>query len=128
MAAGHGTRMSTITIRKERPVDESAREALLDAAYGPVRHQKPSAKMRHRRLPAEGLAFAAIERGRMIGTVRLWHVHAGRGRNALLLGPLAVHPDARKRGIGAHLMRRALEEASRLGYGAVLLVGDLAYY
>ncbi len=117
-----------ITIRTERPVDEGAREALLDAAYGPVRHQKPSARLRKRRLPAEGLSFVALERGRMLGTVRLWPIEAGRGRPALLLGPLATHPDARKRGIGASLMRRAIDEATRRGHGAVLLVGDLAYY
>ena len=40
-------------------------------------------------LPAEGLALVAVERGRVIGTVRLWHVRAG-GQAALLLGPLAV--------------------------------------
>jgi len=82
-----------ITIRNERPVDERAREALLDAAYGPVRHHKPSARLRKRRLPAEGLSFVALECGRMLGTVRLWHVEAGHDRSALLLGPLAVHPD-----------------------------------
>ena len=32
-----------VTIRQERPVDESAREALLDVAYGDERHGKPSA-------------------------------------------------------------------------------------
>ena len=116
-----------VTIRLERPVDEAAREALLDAAYGPVRHRKPSARLRRGRLPADGLRFVAIERGRMIGTVRLWPINAGK-RPALLLGPLAVHPHARNRGIGAALMQRALNAASSLGHGAVLLVGDEAYY
>ena len=47
---------------------------------------------------------------------------------ALLLGPLAVAPDCRKRGIGAALMQRALAAARRRGHGAVLLVGDAPYY
>ncbi|MGZ8309767.1 MAG: GNAT family N-acetyltransferase, partial [Rhodoplanes sp.] len=46
----------------------------------------------------------------------------------LLLGPLAVHPDWRARGIGALLMRRALAEAGARGHAAVLLVGDAPYY
>jgi predicted N-acetyltransferase YhbS len=117
-----------ITIRTERPVDASAREGLLDLAYGPERHRKPSARLRKGRKPADGLAFVAFDHGRIIGTVRLWHVDAGRGRPALLLGPLAVHPDFRGRGIGAALMRRALAEAARLGHAAVLLVGDAGYY
>src|SRR5882672_5658437 len=104
-----------VTIRSERPVDEAAREALLDIAYGQVRHRKPSARLRRGRLPADGLSFVAVERGRVIGTVRLWPVSAGSDRAALLLGPLAVHPQARNRGIGSGLMRQALEAASRQG-------------
>jgi predicted N-acetyltransferase YhbS len=60
--------------------------------------------------------------------VRLWHVWAGPGRPALLLGPLAVHPDFRNRGIGSMLVRHAISAARRLGHGAVLLVGDAPYY
>ncbi len=101
-----------VTIRQERPVDERAREALLDRAYGNERHGKPSAKLRNGRLPAEGLALVAVERGRVVGTVRLWHVQAG-GQAALLLGPLAVDPAEQRRGIGAVLMRRAIEVARR---------------
>jgi predicted N-acetyltransferase YhbS len=117
-----------ITIRHERPVDAPAREALLDIAYGAERHRKPSCRLRNGRKAAEGLSLVAIERGRMVGTVRLWHVTAGRGRPALLLGPLAAHPGAQKRGIGAALMHRALDEAAQRGHAAVLLVGDAAYY
>ena len=60
--------------------------------------------------------------------MRLWEVSAGRSRAALLLGPLAVHPDYRRHGIGSALMRRALHEAGRRGHRAVLLVGDASYY
>jgi predicted N-acetyltransferase YhbS len=115
-----------ISIRTERPADLAAREALLDVAYGPVRFTKPSQRLRERREPA--LSFVALEHGRVIGTVRLWPVSAGAGRPALLLGPLAVHPDCRRRGLGAALMRRALRAAQEAGHAAVLLVGDASYY
>jgi predicted N-acetyltransferase YhbS len=114
-----------ISIRTERPADVAAREALLDVAYGSVRFTKPSQRLRARRDPA--LSLVAHEQGRVIGTVRLWPVMAG-GRPALLLGPLAVHPDCRCRGVGAALMRRALRAAAEAGHAAVLLVGDAAYY
>ena len=114
-----------ISIRTERPADVAAREALLDVAYGPVRFTKPSQRLRERREAA--LSFVAQEQGRVIGTVRLWPVAAG-GRPALLLGPLAVHPDCRRRGVGAALMRRALRAAAEAGHGAVLLIGDAGYY
>jgi predicted N-acetyltransferase YhbS len=116
------------TIRHEKPSDTAAREALLDLAYGPVRLDKPSERLRAGRRPAGGLSFVAVEDGRIVGTVRLWDVSAGPACSALLLGPLAVPPDCRRQGIGSALMRRALREASRRGHRAVLLVGDASYY
>lgn len=117
-----------IAIRHERASDVDAREALLDAAFGPCRLEKASERLREGRLPAENLSFVATEGGRIVGTVRLWHVSVGRGRPALLLGPLAVDPGCRNRGIGTALMRRVLREVARLGHCAVLLVGDAPYY
>ena len=119
--------MNRITIRRERRADQAAREQLLDAAYGPVRFSKPSHKLREGRDPADGLSFVAVEDGRVVGTVRLWQVMPGAGREALLLGPLAVDPAYRNRGIGSALMRRAMRDAQR-GHKAVLLVGDACYY
>ena len=115
-----------IAIRSEHPADIAAREALLDAAYGPGRFAKPSQRLRERRDPA--LAFVAVEHSRIVGTVRLWPVAAGSVGPALLLGPLAVAPGCRRRGIGAALMRRAIRAARLAGHAAVLLVGDAAYY
>jgi len=117
-----------VTVRNERPADGAAREALLDIAYGPSRFTKGSERLREGRLPAEQLAFVAVEAGRVVGTVQLWHVWAGPERPALLLGPLAVHPDARHRGIGSRLVRHAIAAAARLGHRAMLLVGDAPFY
>jgi predicted N-acetyltransferase YhbS len=117
-----------VTIRHERPTDIAAREALLDLAFGDARFAKASERLREGRLPAEGLSFIATDRGRVAGTVRLWHVSAGPDRPALLLGPLAVHPDCRCRGIGAALMARAIEEARRRRHREIILVGDEPYY
>jgi predicted N-acetyltransferase YhbS len=57
----------------------------------------------------------------------LWHVSAG-GKPALVLGPLAVDASCRKLGIGATLMKHALAAAVARGHGAVILLGDAAYY
>jgi predicted N-acetyltransferase YhbS len=65
--------------------------------------------------------------GRLVGTLRLWHVSAG-GVAALVLGPLAVDPSCRKLGIGAALIDQALAAAKRLGHGGVILLGDAPYY
>ncbi|MGB6446416.1 MAG: N-acetyltransferase, partial [Xanthobacteraceae bacterium] len=100
-----------VTIREEKIADVAAREALLDEAYGACRFTKTSERLREGRKPADGLSLVAVACGRVVGTVRLWHVAAGPGRAALLLGPLAVHPDCRNRGIGTTLVRRAVARA-----------------
>jgi predicted N-acetyltransferase YhbS len=114
-------------IRSERASDFQAREALLDACFGDNRHQRTCQRLRDGRAPATGLALSAVRNGRLIGTVRLWHVSAG-GRDALMLGPLAVDGDTRGLGVGAALMEAALAIASARGHAAVILRGDAAYY
>ena len=114
-------------IRAERASDIVAREALLDACFGANRHTRTCQRLRDGRAPAEGLALSAVARGKLVGTVRLWHVSAG-GVPALMLGPLAVDADSRKFGVGAALMEQALEIAKLRGHGAVILLGDAPYY
>ncbi len=114
-------------IRAERASDVAAREALLDACFGKNRYLRTCQRLRDGRVPADGLAFSATRRGRLVGTIRLWHADAG-GRQALLLGPLAVDPSCRKLGIGAALMDHALAAAKVRGHGAVILLGDESYY
>jgi predicted N-acetyltransferase YhbS len=117
-----------VTIRKERIADVAARETLLDEAYGATRFLKTSERLREGRCPATGLSLVAVDHYKLIGTIQLWNVEAGPGRAALLLGPLAVHPDYRNSGIGTALMRRAIARARLTAHGAILLVGDVAYY
>jgi predicted N-acetyltransferase YhbS len=114
-------------IRAERASDTVAREALLDACFGVNRHMRTCQRLRDGRAPAEGLALSVVRQGRLVGTVRLWHVSAG-GVPALVLGPLAVDPSCRELGVGAALMNQALATAKARGHGAVILLGDAAYY
>jgi predicted N-acetyltransferase YhbS len=114
-------------IRAERTSDVIAREALLDACFGENRHMRTCQRLRDGRPPAEGLALSAVREGRLVGTVRLWHVSAA-GKPALMLGPLAVDTTCRNLGVGAALMVRALAAAKARGHDAVILLGDAPYY
>jgi predicted N-acetyltransferase YhbS len=118
-----------VTIRPEISSDYAAREALLNRSFGAKRFRKTSERLRSGRLPAEGLAFSAVDAtGKLIGTMRLWNIVAGSAGPALLLGPLAVDCKAQCQGIGAALINHAVAEAKRLGHACVLLVGDAPYY
>lgn len=125
---------SGFSIVSETPDLAPARERLLDCAMGPGRRRKSSENLRRGRLPADGLAFAALNGdGELAGTVRLWDILAGAGQNgvpvrALLLGPLAVDPALTGCGIGSALIRHAIGKASAAGHGAIILVGDAPYY
>ncbi|NPU11035.1 N-acetyltransferase [Bradyrhizobium sp. 83002] len=114
-------------IRAERASDVAARETLLDLCFGDNRHERTCQRLRDGRAPAAGLALTAVRSGVLVGTLRLWHVSAG-GRDALMLGPLAVAPEARSLGVGAALMNAALMIAASRGHGAVVLLGDAPYY
>jgi hypothetical protein len=121
------SKAAPFAIRAERASDVVAREALLDACFGDDRHTRTCQRLRDGRAPAEGLAFSAVARGQLVGTVRLWHVSAG-GVPVLILGPLAVGNAYRKLGVGAALMDHALAAAKARGHRAVLLLGDAPYY
>lgn len=125
---------ASFVITRETTADIAEREALLDRVMGEGRKRKSSEKLRRKRLPADGLALIARdENGIMVGTVRLWHISAGKkpdGKNvpALLLGPLAVETSLAGRGVGSALMRQAIESAKQFGHKAILLVGNPEYY
>jgi predicted N-acetyltransferase YhbS len=114
-------------IRAERASDVAARDALLDACFGASRHTRTCQRLRDGRAPAQGLALSAVRQGRLVGTVRLWHVSVG-GVPALMLGPLAVEESSRQLGVGAALMDHAIAAAKARGHRAVILLGDAPYY
>jgi len=117
----------TWQIRPERPEDADAVETLNNDGFGPGRYAKSAYRLREGVAPEVSLSFVAIENGKALGSIRFWPIKVG-GETVLLLGPLAVQSDQRGRGIGIALMQHGIERARAGGYGAIILVGDEAYY
>ncbi|HEX3486264.1 MAG TPA: N-acetyltransferase [Micropepsaceae bacterium] len=116
-------------IRPENAEDEASVARLVDQGFGPGRFAKTAYRLREGVSPDSRLSFVAQdpETGALLGSVRFWPVRIG-GALSLLLGPLAVEPQLRGRGIGIGLMQHGIAEAKKLGYEAVILVGDEPYY
>jgi predicted N-acetyltransferase YhbS len=118
---------SELVFAPEAPGDDAAVLALVEHAFGPGRYAKSAERLREGNHFLPQLSIVAREDGRLVGTVRLWPVRIG-ARPAVLLGPIAVDPAARRRGLGAALVEQACEAAAREGHAIVVLVGDLGFF
>lgn len=115
------------TLRHERPEDGPAIDALLDKSFGPGRFAKTAYRLREGVACIDALSWVAEEDGEIRGTIRYWPVKIG-GQASLMLGPVAVMPEHRGRGMAVELMKRTLALAAEMGHRAVILVGDEPYY
>ncbi len=117
-----------LRIYPETPDDTPEVEYLFDLAFAPGRQALSSYRLRDGVPPVAELCLVARgEEGALAGAIRYWPVLIGAAQ-ALLLGPVAVHPTRQGEGVGRLLIRESLERAEALGWTRVLLVGDAPYY
>ncbi len=114
----------------QMPQDQPLIENILDLGFGLSRRTKTSYRLREGSTAMDVLSMV-IRDGELgvAGTISYWPLLIGEAATpALLLGPLAVHPERQNRGYGRILMAASLKRARELGHGLVLLVGDAPYY
>ena len=115
-------------IEQETPQDWWEVEALFDLSFAPGREALSSYRLRDEIPPVEALCLVARDGdGVLSGAVRHWPV-AVSGHEALLLGPIAVHPTRQGEGLAGQLIGRCLKLARDGGWERLMLVGDLRYY
>lgn len=103
-------------------------EALYDLCFAPGRTALSSYRLRDGVPTVAALCLILRDDDNTLAAViRYWPIEAG-GQDALLLGPVAVHPTRQGEGLGGLLINESLAEARRLGWERVLLVGDAPYY
>ena len=119
--------MACPTLHAETLADTPDADALIARAFGPGRYAKTAERLREGRTLRPELCVVAHVGGRLVGCVRQWPILGGE-TPALLLGPIAVEVEARSRGLGAALVRRACAVAEGAGYRRVLLVGDMPFF
>ena len=120
----------SIALDVTQPSDHVQVEHLLDLSFGSDRRNKTSYRLRENSSAIDGLSMVVRDAGVGIaGTISFWPLRIGAAETpALLLGPLAVHPDRQNLGIGLALMREGLRRARAMGHRLVVLVGDEPYY
>jgi len=115
-------------VAREEAQDWWEVEALYDLCFAPGRTALSSYRLRDGVPPVGDLCLTARDGDGVLGAaIRFWPVRVGTWE-ALLLGPIAVHPTRQGEGLGGLMIREGLQRAARAGWPRSLLVGDAPYY
>jgi predicted N-acetyltransferase YhbS len=110
------------------PEDDKFVADLQELAFGPGRFARTAYRVRERYKIDPTLSLIAEVDGVACGSVWMTPISIG-GLDGYMLGPLATHPNYRKRGIGKLLAKEVTRLALERGKGSfVILVGDRDYY
>lgn len=116
------------TLSQETADDRAEVEALYDTCFAPGREALSSYRLREGVPPVADLCLVARDDLLIVaGAIRFWPVRVG-ASDALLLGPIAVHPTRQGEGLGGLLMNASLNATHAIGCDRILLVGDAPYY
>ena len=110
------------------PADLPLVSKLHATVFGPGRFTRAAYRVREGTPPISRFCRGAFLADRIIASVRFTEVAIGGQGGALLLGPLAVHPEFAGKGFGRGLVAEALVHAKDKGVRLVVLVGDEPYY
>ncbi|PWK55326.1 GNAT family N-acetyltransferase [Roseicyclus mahoneyensis] len=115
-------------LEQETSADRWEVEALYDTCFAPGREALSSYRLRDGVPSVARLCLVARDPdGILAGAIRFWPVRVGRAE-ALLLGPVAVHPTRQGEGLGGLLMRDGMARAEEDRWPRTMLVGDEPYY
>ncbi|WP_336959757.1 N-acetyltransferase [Sphingobium aquiterrae] len=112
---------------------DEAVEQLLDAAFGADRRGRTAYVIRQGMAWLPELSYAALDdAGKLVGTLQSWPValHGTDGSSAplVMVGPVAVMPDAQRGGYGRAMMDAVVRDARTQRSAPLMMVGDPEYY
>lgn len=118
-------------LRPETATDAPAISALVTAAFATAAHADGNEAEIVEALRAADallLSLVADADGVLLGHIAASSVTVGGAPGWACIAPVSVAPEAQGRGVGAALMRAALEALRAGGAGGVVILGDPAYY
>lgn len=121
-----------MVIRDETPADVTAIREITNAAFRLApRSDGTEARIIDELRAAGGLTLSLVadQDGDVIGHVAFSPViTSGKFKGVYGLGPISVHPDRQKRGIGSTLVRSGLERLRQIGAAGCVLLGSPKFY
>ena len=123
----------TATLVPLDTVDPALIEALLDRAFEPERRSRTAYLLRAGLDWLPPLSFAAIDDDdRLVGSIQCWPVALtdpdGKAHPLIMVGPVAVLPEAQGGGFGQALMTASLAALSPEAPLPQVMIGDPDYY
>ncbi|MBQ7161771.1 MAG: N-acetyltransferase [Clostridia bacterium] len=129
--------MNNFMIRAERKEDEREVENLIRESFWNV--YRPGCSEHYvmhvlRGDPAfvRELDFVMEQDGRLIGqnvfVKTVINGDDGKDVPVLTMGPICITPELKRKGYGKKLLDYSLSEAAKMGFGAVLFEGNIAFY
>ncbi len=113
-------------VRPERVADTRAIHAVHVASFPTFAESRLVEQLRHSGRLVASLVAELDER--VVGHAAFSPVSAPAGAHGVGLGPVAVLPDYRRRGIAAELIRKGLETCRSSQFGWAVVLGEPAYY
>jgi predicted N-acetyltransferase YhbS len=125
--------LDTATLIPLDNVDPALVEALLDRAFEPERKTRTAYKLREGTDWLPGLSFAAIDGAeQLVGSIQCWPVAltdpSSKRHPLIMVGPVAVLPEAQGVGYGKALMTASLAALSPEAPLPQVMIGDPEYY
>lgn len=117
-----------IATRPITAADTDQLSALQRLVFGPGRFARTAYRVREACAPISPFDRLAVSGSTLVASIRLTPIRIGGRDGAVLLGPLAVHPDHANLGYGRRLIHESLSAAQGQDRSLALLVGNMSYY
>ncbi|MGN0708915.1 MAG: GNAT family N-acetyltransferase [Anaerovoracaceae bacterium] len=126
-----------VRIRRERPEDFFETEKLVRDAFWNVYHPGCTEHYILHCFRSRGgfipeLDLVMEKDGRIIGQIMYVRSEIdgddGNVIPAFTFGPVSIHPDYQRKGLGKILVDQSAEAAAELGAGAIIITGNIAFY
>ncbi|MED1408258.1 MULTISPECIES: GNAT family N-acetyltransferase [Bacillus] len=124
-----------VTIRQEQQNDyskteEVVKQAFLNEEFSDKTEHELVSRIRKCDAFIPELSIVAVDK-EIVGHIMLSKItieQDGTSVESLALAPVSVAPSHQKKGIGGKLIAAAIEKATELGYGSVVVLGHQEYY